>query len=183
MSTILPNDNDPNRSLGAAVWPPPPAEAATSADAMEIQNTSGTNGPLPPEIARLKWNWGAFGSNIFWLFAHRVYAGGTLIIAAFVAITVLIFTNKPMQVFNYASLPFWGVYVYLGFAGHRLAWRKRRFKSLQHFFAVETIWRNVTIALFVVWAAFMLVVTVVQAIKYYSYHPGMLTNTTPWQRY
>jgi hypothetical protein len=59
--TTDPADNDPSaRQSEPGVWPPSPTNEL--AEVTPFVSTSGTNGPLPPEIALLKWNWGAFGT-------------------------------------------------------------------------------------------------------------------------
>jgi hypothetical protein len=32
--------------------------------------------------------------------------------------------------------------LYLGYCGHKLAWRKRRFLSVEHYISVESLWRK-----------------------------------------
>jgi hypothetical protein len=108
-----------------------------------IENTSGTEGELPPDIACLKWNWGAFSLAFFWLWGHRMYTGGLLLIVA--AICSRLIENKFGGSAAAINLSFLGFCIYLGVNGHTLAWRRRKFDSLDHYFAVESAWKNVAI--------------------------------------
>ncbi len=82
-------------------------------------NTSGTKGAIPPEIASLKWNWGAFGLNWLWAMSMKNWKLAILCFLPFFSI----------------GMPF-----YLGFNGHKIAWQSRRFDSIDHFFTVQRVW-------------------------------------------
>lgn len=68
----------PLPSQNPGVWPPPPTSMAFGQG--EELNTSGTNGPLPPEIARLKWNWGAFLLAFLWSVNHKIKWGWGILV-------------------------------------------------------------------------------------------------------
>ena len=66
-----PSDNNPAGGIPppptpSAVWPPPPTNAPVFAAPEESVNTSGMKTTVPPEIASLKWNWGAFLLSFLW---------------------------------------------------------------------------------------------------------------------
>ncbi len=134
------------------VWPPP----LTAPDAeleQRFVNTSGTDGPLPPEIARLKFSWGAFGISFWWLAFHNMVPAALAVLVGVVGVKVidLEVLHKPYSI---ADLLIWIVYFYCGFQGHKLAWRKRRYDSLEQYFKVESAWKNWTIGLMCVGVIF-----------------------------
>ncbi len=119
---------DASPQLGPVQFVPLPAD----------ENTSGTDGPLPLEIACTKWSWGASSLPAFWMMAHGMAAQG---VALFVAgiIAALMRKTPIYPIFNVVSCCIW---IYLGFCGHELAWRKRRYDSVAQFFEVETAWKD-----------------------------------------
>jgi hypothetical protein len=127
-----------------ASWPPSPTASASPVD--EFQNTSGYGGAVPPEIARLKWNWGAFYFPQLWLLAHGMIPAGLGMILAVVAVRMAVIKFGPM--FGLLNIGVIAVNIWLGVSGHKLAWQKRRYDSLQHYFAVETAWKNWALGLF-----------------------------------
>lgn len=116
------------------VWPPPPA--GTPFGQSEEVNTSGMKGEVPPEIARLKWNWGAFSMNWLWCLNHRLTWWG---------IGILVLSFIP-----YAGLLTLPIAIYFGISGHKLSWQNRRFDGgMTQFFSVETAWMKWGIGIFV----------------------------------
>lgn len=118
------------------IWPPPPTGA--NPYEQEQENTSGQNTSVPPQIAALKWNWGAALLPFWWLLNHRLvwWAVG---------------------IFVLSCIPYVGYFVglaaliYFGINGHRLAWQNRRFEGgLPQYFAVQKAWLNWAVGFFVV---------------------------------
>ena len=91
----------------------------TGAQEVQSENTSGTGTGPPPEVHALGWCWGGFTFNVLWSLANRAWLPA--IAGLFPGIHLL-------------------VRFYLGFRGHRLAWRKRRFHSLDQYKEVMHIW-------------------------------------------
>ncbi len=88
-----------------------------------FENTSGQGGPVPLEIANMKWNWGAFGMNWIWLFAHRMIGWGfALLFLHLIPLFALI-----------AS-------IFIASNGNKYAWENRRYESIEHFKKVEGVW-------------------------------------------
>lgn len=93
-------------------WPPPAAGYPYPQPV--FANNSGTGGPPPREI--LGWNWGAFFWGWLWGLAHGVW------------ISLLVFLLGGI----------W--HIYLGIKGSELAWRSRRFESVEQFKATQRAW-------------------------------------------
>ncbi len=125
----------------------PGSRSAVAATSTPFENTSGTSGPVPPEIARLKWNWGAFGLTIIWLWFH------TNAVVAFGYLFFLFFVQAILSQFilpDFVRLLFPTVMsVIFGLVGHRIAWRCRAYGSLQHYLDVEKQWSMWGICMFV----------------------------------
>lgn len=89
----------------------------------DFQNTSGMNADVPYEVATCRWNWGAFLWSWIWLMGHGMVGWGLLALLA-----------------NIVPGGGIAVSIYLGIDGHKLAWKNRRFSSLEDFFRVQTRW-------------------------------------------
>ncbi len=78
-------------------------------------NTSGQGEQaiVPPEVQG--WNWGAFLLSWIWGIGNNVM----------IALLALI-------------IPFWSIY--LGVKGNELAWRSKRYDSVEHFKATQAKW-------------------------------------------
>lgn len=99
------------------VWPPQPT--APPYGASSAYGMSGENGT--DKVARLRWNWGAFLIPFWWCIfnGQRNIAWGI-----FAANTASRYTPAP---FSYILLlAVFGISVYLGLTGHRLAWANGR---------------------------------------------------------
>ena len=86
--------------------------------------------PLPNEIRG--WNWAAFLLGPIWGVGHRIWwtAIGFLALAPFLNV-------GPRQ----AALFFWLAFMlYLGLRGNELAWRARRWESVDKFVAAQQRW-------------------------------------------
>lgn len=101
------------RSCGEAL-----PETREPAPAIDEVNTSGMgrSHPVPPGVKR--WNWAAFALPVVWGLAHRAWIS-LLAVIPFVAILVAVF---------------------LGLKGNEIAWRKRRWESVEAFRATQRRW-------------------------------------------
>ena len=109
------------------IWPPQPINVEPD------QNTSGTMGPVPPEIAHNRWNWGAFFLAWIWLAAHKMPGWALLgFCLLFVPVVNL------------------GVIIALGVTGNHHGWQNRRFDSVQQFQEVQKRWANWGVVVFVI---------------------------------
>jgi hypothetical protein len=107
------------------------------------QNTSGQDGPLPPEVEALRWNWGAFLGGWLWPFFHGLPSWGfALIVISVVRLVVRIMEHGAKSVIDVPlSMLSLGIASYLGSNGHALAWRKRHFPGgVPQFLAVQRAW-------------------------------------------
>ena len=93
--------------------------------------------PMPAALARLRWNWGAFGASTPWLFAHR--QGGWGCIALGCALLAPLASYGAL----YLLLPACGALISLlvGLQGHALAWQNSRYDSPEAYLRSETRWK------------------------------------------
>lgn len=123
-------------------WPPSPQGYAGG---QSWANNSGTEGPLPPQIAQLKWNWGAFGVSFWWLIFHGLWP----LAVGWVALSAAVY-------FLPGGIPvhlgvIYAVQIALGLLGNKLAWQHRSYENIDHFFAVERVW--------MVWAVVLTIIS------------------------
>lgn len=97
-------------------------------------NTSGQGGPVPPEIERLGFNWGAFCLGWIWALSHRAWMAAALC---------------------WFAWPFGNVAC--GIMGNRWAWQNRPWLTIEHFKETQRAWARWGIIV----AAVGLVLTVV----------------------
>jgi len=71
----------PYGNPGQPSWPPTPTNVPPTGYTFNpfASNSSGTQGDVPYEIDQLKWNWGAFLINRFWLYSHGMSALGSIL--------------------------------------------------------------------------------------------------------
>ncbi len=114
-----------------------PYAANNPAMMQAYQNTSGMDGDVPYEIASCRWNWGAFLLTFLWMLNHGMIGLGLLVLVAnFIPILGFF-----IQI---------GIAIYAGMKGHELAWKKRRFNDLEHYFQVQRKWMYWGIGVFCV---------------------------------
>jgi hypothetical protein len=151
MSNVPPLGDDSVAPPDPVVWPPAPSvsepAAIPSVNVAVFQNTSGTDGPLPPEIARLKWNWGAFGLSGLWLLSHKRYVAGILALLAAIVVRVAGASAGPL--IGLLAICALAYSVYLGLKGHRIAWKSRRFEGIEHYITVQQYWLNWALGLII----------------------------------
>ncbi len=94
-------------------------------------NTSGqgANAAIPPEVASMGFHWGAFLLTWIWGIGNSVW------------LALLVF---PIGLLSFIPglglIAGLGFQIYLGMKGHELAWRNRRFESIEQFRDVQKAW-------------------------------------------
>jgi uncharacterized Tic20 family protein len=85
-------------------------------DYSPYNNPSGTRASVPKEIKG--WNWGAFLICFFWSIGNNVWIG------------------------LLSATPFVGLFVaiYMGINGNELAWKNKRWESVEHFKSTQKNW-------------------------------------------
>jgi len=96
--------------------------------ALPRHNTSGTDQAPPLEVMQMGWCWGAFGLHWIWGIANQVW--------------VSFLTLVPCVGF--------GVAIWLGISGHRMAWQKRSFASVDQYRDTMRVWNNWGLGIFIV---------------------------------
>lgn len=143
MSNFDPMASPPPQDASSDSWPPPPV-GQPQHDTLVLQNTSGMNSTVPPEISQYRWNWGAFILSVFWAFANKVQPYGWVLLVA----TALCLVPYIGRLFVLLVL---GIPIYLAINGHSLAWQNRRFDGgVPDFLAVQTAWSRWSIGVVVV---------------------------------
>lgn len=104
------------------------------------QTTITVNGPMPEELRG--FNWGAFFLSWIWAVNHRVWIGlGILVLSLLSMIQGIGFV--------FSILSFIGCIV-LGIKGNSLAWKHRKFESVEQFRAVQQAWTRWGLVVFIV---------------------------------
>ena len=86
--------------------------------AEDAENNSGEGPDTMPPAGVKGWSWGAFFLNWIWAVFNKTWVG----LACFIPVVGLFFT------------------FYLGFKGRELAWRNKRWDSLERFNRVQRLW-------------------------------------------
>ncbi|MFO7945662.1 MAG: hypothetical protein R6V19_02445 [Armatimonadota bacterium] len=125
-----PQQYAPQQSQQPKPYPPQPAPPGYAQD-----NTSGMDTTVPPEVQNMGFSWGAFGLTWIWGIGNQVWIAflGFLIglVPYLGAIGNLVF------------------YIWLGMNGHELAWKKRRFDSLEQFQSTMRVWNTWGLVMFI----------------------------------
>ena len=137
-------------------WPPPPGGSVYGAPGGYAPrggeaNTSGMRQGVPPSVASLKWNWAAFlgGTSLWWCFFNGSPLWGGILLAL-VLISWIPFLGAV------AGVTYFGIAVFLGINGHKLAWEGRRFEGgYSQFIEVQRIWLKWAVGLII--ANFLLI--------------------------
>lgn len=113
----------------------PYAAGYNPALAQAYQNTSGMNSDVPFEVGVCRWNWGAFCLTFLWLFNHGMVKQGV----GYIALYLCGFLHTPLlsMLSSFGTLI---MSIYFGAKGHELAWKNRRFDSVDHYFSVQRKW-------------------------------------------
>ena len=93
---------------------------------VDAENNSGGGSAITPPAGVKGWSWGAFIWQGIWAIFNRTWIG----LLAFVPYIGLIFA------------------FYLGFKGRELAWRNKRWDSLEHFNRVQRSWSRWGVIIF-----------------------------------
>jgi hypothetical protein len=123
-----------------------PADTEAYGDWSDDVNNSGTSGPLPIEVLRMGWSWGAFIFSWMWALANRVYYAAILAILASSAISMTPHGHRGAGFATGVTI----ISVWLGVAGHRLAWRHRRFQDVRQYQDTMRTWNRWGFGLFLV---------------------------------
>jgi hypothetical protein len=140
-----PYDNNPYANKSNPYSPP----KAAVADVVDNSgNNSGEgNGTVPPPGVK-GWSWGAFFWNWIWAIGNRTWIG-LLGLIPYVGIVVSI---------------------YLGIKGRELAWRNKRWDSLEHFNRVQRRWSLWSLVLLLI--ALIGIVAAIAIPAYVDYQRG-----------
>jgi len=127
----------------AASWPP----AVSGHGYGSFRNNSGEQDHIPPEIERLRWNWGAFFFPILWTKNHglttmaAMLGGGLLVLRL---IRYLLQSISPLAFLGICAVygvTYFAVQIYFGLNGHRIGWRNRHFSGgLDEYHKVQNAW-------------------------------------------
>lgn len=98
-------------------------------------NTSGTRSSVPREVSGMGWCWGAFGMPFLWAAANKVW----WVLPVWVVGMVLGLSGSALSLLSLLCMLV--LIVFLGVRGHEMAWRARRFESLQQFRDTMKVWR------------------------------------------
>lgn len=110
-------------------------------------NTSGLRGDVPPEVADLGFCFGALGLTWIWGLANRVWIALLCpIIFIFGGYLAAFLSTDAALIGPVVSL---ALALWLGVNGHRLAWKKRHFASLDAYRGAMRVWNIVGIVVFV----------------------------------
>ena len=108
----------------------PPAVAVPAYPAAYSDgNTSGNpTAPVPAEVEAMGWSWGGFGLNWIWGLGNKVYIA---LLALIPCVNI-------------------GIAIWLGIAGHKLAWQNRRFDNMEQYKDTMKAWNMWGIIIFCV---------------------------------
>jgi hypothetical protein len=121
-----------------------PPKSVTSDVLANSENNSGGGSSVVPPAGVKGWSWGALIWNWVWSIFNKTWLG------------------------LLALVPYVGVVValYLGFKGRELAWKNKRWDSLEHFNRVQRSWSKWALILLV--GAFLLGIVAAIAIPAYQ---------------
>ncbi len=130
----------PNAAMQQTMPPPPPTGYYAQAPP-----ASSPPGYMPAELPLelRKWNWGAFFLTLFWAGAMNQWVWFALCFIPYVSV---------IPVF------------YLAIKGNELAWKSRRWQSLEQFQATQEVWKKWGLALFFVSVGLGLLIGIIAAI-------------------
>ncbi|MCE5240019.1 hypothetical protein LLH23_16280 [bacterium] len=123
----------------------PPTYAAPMAPAYAPASDGNTSGnpamPVPPEVEQMGWSWGGFGLNWIWGIGNKVWIA---LLALIPCVNI-------------------GIAIWLGIAGHKLAWQNRHFDSMQQYKETMKAWNMWGIIIFLVSIALNILSAIIQA--------------------
>lgn len=146
--------------------PAPPAAYRPPA----VANNSGSGAAPPPEVAAMRWSWGAFQLTWIWGIGNSVWITFLVLLTFVPALASLASTGLPQQgivLLNcLLSLLNLGFVIWLGLNGHSLAWKHRRFQSFEHFRDTMRVWNNWGLGLFIASVALIPIAAIMAAILF-----------------
>ncbi len=119
----------------------------TGVEATPAGNAENLNGPFPSELNT--WNWGAFFLTWIWALGNNVWIGLLALISPLTFIMAII----------------------LGIKGNEMAWKAKKWESVEHFKKVQAAWAKWGVVIFVLLVAAVVVgfsVAMVTAVKFGS---------------
>lgn len=125
----------PPPPAGAVPGPPPAAGPPIPAPPRpDTLNTSGqgSDEPVPQGISR--WSWAGFLLPTIWGGVNRVWIG---LLAGVPIVLSSALHWLPATYVSTLQLP---ISIYCGIKGNEIAWRKRRWKSVEHFRKIQKRW-------------------------------------------
>ncbi len=123
--------------------PPPPAPGYYTQSPQYYAQPGYLPAELPLEMR--KWNWGAFFLALFWSAAMNQWAWFILCFIPYLCIIP----------------PF-----YLGTKGNEIAWKSRRWESLEQFKATQDVWNKWGLILFLIHLGLILLAIIILAITF-----------------
>ncbi len=109
-------------------------------DVAQSSNQEGINGPFPAELNR--WNWGAFFLTFIWGTFHSVWVSYLILFVAFMAnLPIYGYANRLIENILFPLFVFL-IAIYLGANGNELAWKNRKFESVEQFGSVQRRWKE-----------------------------------------
>ena len=153
LTGTIANPNDATCTTYLHVGYPYPTPSAN--DAESVINA------LDPTVG---WNWGAAVFTVFWAVPHRIFwtIGAFFAVALLPALLIIGGAGErdPGSYFATAGWMFGVCYallgVSLGMRGNSMAWRRRKFDSVEQFRAVQRKWSRAALVVLVLFAAALL---------------------------
>jgi hypothetical protein len=108
------SQSDINQALSTS--PDRPIQNSNPIGITGVSEVNGLNGPFPPELRT--WNTGAFCLPLFWGISHGIWLALLTLISPLSLILAIV----------------------LGVKGNEMAWKSRKFESIEHFKLVQSIW-------------------------------------------
>lgn len=135
----------------------------------QSMNTSGTDGPIPEEVLAMKWSWGAFALPGIWLCTMNALWKGIMLICLELAIGFIhVYFNQsfPLPSLLIQLTVEYTIKIIISRRAYRIAWKYRRFESLDQFKDVQRIWNWAGLALSVLFLLIEMVQIIVFIIRY-----------------
>lgn len=142
-----------NLARANSVWPPPIATRPEPQGQTALENTSGMQSSIPPEVLAFKWNWGAFCLGWIWCYYHNLKRLALAMLALGIGRGVLNASGEAAghQLGLVCSFCYYGLLIYVAIKGHRLAWQNRMFPGgFSQYLAVERAWKNWGLSLMII---------------------------------
>lgn len=135
----------------------------------QSMNTSGTDGPIPEEVLAMKWSWGAFALPGIWLCTMNALWLGIMVIGLELTLIVInVYISRsftlPSDLIR-LSLEY-TIKTIISRRAYKIAWKYRRFDSIDQFKKVQRIWNRVGLTLSILFVVFEIFRVVTLIIRY-----------------